>query len=142
MLKLAWAGIKAIVSAAQTDGVAISITVEAWEPGRSDPQRKTFWMWHGQVAAELSIRTGMRWTKDDVHEVVFLEKFMPRREVTDPETGEVKSRPIRTSETDSGVYDENGKKKPMKEVISESMTKYVAWCYENQIEVTIPEEGW
>lgn len=127
--KLAWAGIKQVLAWAKDAQKQVSITIEEWEPKRTDQQRKTFWQWHGEAAAELSIRTKMRWTKDDVHEFVFLEKFMPRKEVIDLETGEVKSRPLRTSEA-------------TKHQISEAMTKYLAWAYENQIEVTVPEESW
>jgi hypothetical protein len=129
MAKLAIAGIKQVLTIGRDAGEAVSLTIAKWEPKRSDPQRKTLWMWHGEVAAELSIRGGMRWSKNDVHEIVFIEKFMPHKELIDPQTGEIKSRPLRTSEA-------------KKSEISEAMGKYVAWAYENGIEITIPEDPW
>lgn len=127
--KMAIDGLKQVAKEGRDSGKPVSVTIGEWEPPRTDPQRKTFWQWHGEVAAELTIRSGMRWTKDDVHEVVFLEKFMPRRELVDPQTGELKSRPLRTSEATKGQ-------------ISEAMNGYLAWIYEQGIEVTVPVETW
>lgn len=103
-------------------------------PARSDPQRNTFWMWHAQVASELTIRTGKTWTKDDVHDLIFLARYMPRVTLELP-NGEIVSRPVRTSEK-SGPDGE-----PMREVISNAMNQYLAWIFEMGIEVTIPDAG-
>ncbi|WP_018935672.1 MULTISPECIES: hypothetical protein [unclassified Thioalkalivibrio] len=115
----------------KADGRPQEVIIREWQPPRTDPQRKTLWMWHGEVAAELSIRTSRRWAKEDVHEVIFIPRFMPPQgtELVDPETGEILSRNKRTSEA-------------TKPEITEAMERYMAWCYQMEIEITVPEEGW
>jgi len=122
---------------ARDEGRPQEVVFRPFQRKRSDPQRHTLWMWHGQVASELSIRTGKRWTKDDVHEVVFLARFMPSKELIDPETGEVLHRPVRTS--DKTLDDDD---RDMRSIISDAMDDYLRWLTEMQIEVTVPEEGW
>lgn len=122
---------------ARDEGEAQEVIIRKFEKSRTDPQRHTLWMWHGQVASELAVRTGMRWNKDDVHEVIFLPRFMPDKELVDPETGEVLQRPLRTS--DRAPDDED---RSMKQIISDAMDDYLRWVTDMGIEVTVPEEGW
>lgn len=112
-------------------GTPQEVIIRDWQPPRTDPQRRTLWMWHGEVAADLSIRTDRRWTKDDVHEALFIPRFMPphESELVDPDTGEIISRPKRTTEA-------------RKDEITDAMEQYMAWCYQQGIEITVPEEGW
>jgi hypothetical protein len=100
---------------------------------RTDPQRRTFWNWHGEVASELTLRTRQRWTKDDVHEVIFLPRFMPGIDFIGPE-GEQMSRPMRTSDKIKPEGDE----RTHRQIISDAMNAYLAWIYEMGIEVTVP----
>ena len=129
--RLAADGLRQAAREARDREHPMEVLIRPWQPPRTDPQRKTLWMWHGEVAAELSIRTGCRWRKDDVHEVVFIPRHMPPAdtELVDPETGEILSRRKRTSEA-------------TKPEISDAMTDYLRWIYEMGIEVTVPEEGW
>lgn len=103
---------------------------------RTDPQRQTLWMWHGQVASELTIRTGRRWTKDDVHELVFLERWMPVFELPLPDGSGVLLRHMRTSDKQTpDTCEENDPRK----VITNAMDQYLAWITEMGIEVTVPD---
>ncbi len=129
--------LRSMVRKARDEGEAQEVLFREFQRERTDEQRRTFWMWHAQVASELSIRTGRRWTKEDVHEVVFLPRFMPTRELVDPETGEILHRPLRTSDKAP-----EGESRDIKGIISDAMTDYLRWITEMGIEVTVPEEGW
>ncbi|TQE98147.1 MAG: hypothetical protein FKY71_15330 [Spiribacter salinus] len=129
--------LRAAARRSKQDGKPMEVIIRDWQVPRSDPQRKTLWMWHGEVASDLTVRTGARWNKDDVHELVFLPRFMPQRELVDPETGEVLHRPIRTS----GPAPEDDDR-DMRSIVSDAMEQYMAWCYQMGIEITVPEEGW
>lgn len=130
--------LRATAHRARDEGKPQEIIFREQKKTRSDPQLNTLWMWHGQVASELSIRSAMRWTKDDIHEEIFLKRWMPYFELLDPTTGEVKSRPMRTSERETPEGDERSPR----QAISDAMTQYLAWTCENGIEVTVPQEGW
>lgn len=127
--KLAADGLRQAAREMQKDGKPREVVIRQFEPPRTDPQRKTLWMWCGEVASELSIRTGKRWHKNDVYELLVIERFMPLHdaEVVDLETGEVRHRRKRTSEATRAE-------------ISEAMERFLAWIYEQGIEVTCPEE--
>jgi hypothetical protein len=112
----------------------VEVVIQDWKPPRTDPQRRTLWMWHGQVASELTIRTGKRWDKDSVHEIIFLARWMPQIEYTIPDTGEVIRRPMRTSDKPP-----EGEERSTKEIISDAMNEYLAWIYGMGIEVLVPE---
>lgn len=129
--------LRSIARKARDEGVAHEVVFRQFERRRTDPQRCTLWMWHGQVASELTLRTHHRWSKEDVHEVLFLPRFMPARELIDPETGEVMSRPLRTS--DKAPEDDD---RDIKAIISDAMDDYLRWVTEMGIEVTVPPEGW
>ena len=135
--KLALDGLRQAAKEARRDGNPKEIVIRDWQPPRTDPQRKTLWMWHGEVASELTLRTGRRWSKEDVHEAVFLPRWMPTRELADPKTGEVITRPMRTSDRPP-----EGDERSTKQIVSDAMTAYLAWAYEMGIEVTVPEAGW
>lgn len=127
--KLAADGLRQAAREARDTGKPVEALFRPWSPPRTDPQRNTMWKWHGEVASELTVRTGKRWTKEDVHEVIFIPRFMPQHEaLIDPTTGEVVTRNKRTSEA-------------TKAEISEAMTAYLAWIYEMGIEATVPLEG-
>lgn len=123
---------------ARDQGVPQEVLFRPVQKQRTDPQRMTLWMWHGQVASELALRTGALWTKDDVHEVIFLPRFMPQRELIDPQTGEVLTRSVRTSDRRPPEGDD----RDMREIISDAMDDYLRWIFEMEIEVTVPEGGW
>jgi hypothetical protein len=101
------------------------VVIRPYQRRRTDEQLRTLWKWHGEVAAALSISTGRPWTKEDVHEIVFLPKFMPCRQSELPD-GTLVHKAMRTSVAPRGV-------------ISEAMDAYMAWCYEHAIEITVPE---
>ena len=88
-------------------------------------------MWHGEVAADLSVRKQARWGKNDVHEAIFIKRFMPLwdRTLVNPETDTVIRRRKRTTEANQAE-------------ITEAMDAYLVWIYHMGIEVTIPEAGW
>ncbi len=132
MAKLAAEGLRNVVNSLTDESAPVEVVIREWSPPRTDPQRKTMWLWHGEVASELSLRTGKRWTKDDVHEVVFIARFMPlhEEELIDFETGAVL--PPRRKRTSEATKKEN----------SDAMTAYLAWIYEMGISVTVPEGGW
>lgn len=135
--KAAYEYLRQITRRARDEDQPQEIVFRPFQRKRSDPQRCTLWMWHGQVASELTLRTGKRWTKDDVHEVVFLPRFMPTKELMDPETGEILHRPVRTS--DKAPDDDD---RDMRSIISDAMSAYLAWVTDMGIEITVPEEGW
>ena len=112
---------------------AIDVVIREHQKQRTDPQRRTLWMWHGQVASELTVRTGKRWTKDDVHELIFLARWMPYVELPMPD-GKTVRRPMRTSEKAPEGQDDDPRS-----IISNAMTQYIAWICEMGIEVTVPD---
>lgn len=103
---------------------------------RTDPQRKTLWMWHGDVASELTIRTSKRWTKDDVHELIFIERYMPVFELPLPDDSGVLYRRMRTSDKETP---ENCEESDPRKVITTAMDQYLAWITEMGIDVTVPD---
>lgn len=115
-------------------GEQVEVMVGPVRRERTDPQRRTLWMWHGQVASELTLRTGHRWTKDDVHELIFLARFMPVFELRLPD-GEVVYRAMRTSDR----VTPDGADPDPRRVISEAMDQYLAWISEMAIDVTVPD---
>ena len=129
-MQVAYRNGKAMVA----DG-AVDIRVGPAKKERTDPQRRTLWMWHGEVASELTLRTGKRWTKDDVHELIFLERFMPAFELPLP-GGEVKRRPMRTSDKKAPEHCEET---DPRKIITNGMDQYLAWVTEMGIEVTVPD---
>ncbi len=134
--KMAVEGLRIAAREVRANRQPCEVVIREWKPQRTDPQRNTMWMWHTEVASELSIRTKYRWTKEAVHEVIFLPRYMPQIEYADPETGEVLTRPMRTSEKPP-----EGDERSTKEIVTEAMNGYLAWIYEMGISVTVPEDG-
>jgi hypothetical protein len=113
-------------------GKPIEARISYWSPPKTNPQNRTLWMWHGEIASQMTERCremGMSttWSKDDVHETIFLHRFMPQRELVTPD-GEVIFKPIRTSDKEATAF-----------VMSKAMDAYVAWAYSQGMELTIPE---
>lgn len=113
----------------------VRLTVEPYSKPKTDPQLRTLWMWHGEVASQLTERCKMsghatEFDKDAVHELIFKPRFMPSAEYLMPDTGEVKIKPMGLSDKDA-----------TKPVVTDAMEAYLAWIYEQGMEVTIPEGG-
>jgi hypothetical protein len=102
--------------------------LKEFQPPMTSGQRRRLRMWHTKVAAELCARTGYHWTGDDVHEFIFLPKFMPKEEIVIA-PGETVIRPLRTSDLDNN-----------KAITAEAMQAYEAWCFEHEIEITVTED--
>lgn len=114
-------------------GQPAAVTVKRYRPKRTDPQVRTIWMWHGEVAAELSHRCreagfNVQWTKDDVHETLFKQRHMAQRETVLPD-GECRYRAYGLSDRDT-----------TRQMVSDAMEDYLRWIYQNGIEVTIPAD--
>lgn len=134
--KLALEGLRQAAREARRDQRPKEIVIRDYQPPRTDPQRRTLWLWHTEVASELTLRTGRKWDKNDVHEAVFLPRWMPQRELVTPD-GEIVYRQMRTS--DKPPQDDQ---RSTKQIVSEAMTQYLAWIYSMGIEITVPEHGW
>ncbi|MEN8720086.1 MAG: hypothetical protein ABF296_07485 [Oceanococcaceae bacterium] len=134
--RMAKAGLFAAAEDATREGKTAEIIIRRMQADKTDPQRRTLWKWHGEVAAALSISTPHRWKKEDVHEIVFLPKFMPTVERVLPD-GEVVHRPLRTSDRVPDEWETD-----MKAILSKAMDAYMAWAYQSDIEITVPEGGW
>jgi hypothetical protein len=112
-------------------GRAVEVRLRFWKRKKTLPQNSTIWMWHTEVASQLTQRcrelgSEVVWTAEDVHGLVFKPRFMPMRERMLPD-GEVVMAPIGTSDQEATV-----------DVMSEAMERYLAWIYEQGMEVTIP----
>ena len=130
------AGVAAVTNAIAeifAAGKRAEIEVGVWTPKKTDAQRRTIWKWHGEVASQLAelgkaMGHGARWTKDDVHDVVFKPRFMPSKEIIWPD-GTVETVPKGLSDPTVTRQD-----------VTDAMTKYLAWIYERGFEVTIPPD--
>lgn len=106
---------------------ALQVTVRKKMRSRTHPQLNLLWHWHHEVASELSIRTGRPWSAEDVHELVFLPRFMPCRECALPD-GEIVMKAMRTSAATA-------------QIVADAMEAYQAWTAEMQIETSYLEQG-
>ena len=131
MSRMAVDGLRNAAIKARDSGQPMEVYIQPFTPARSDPQRKTLWMWHGEVAADLSVRKQVRWTKVDVHELIFTSQFMP-----------VSDKPLVMPETDMAVRRRRRTSEVSQAEITEAMDAYLTWIYNMGIEVTIPETGW
>jgi len=100
----------------------IEVIVRPYRQRHTDPQRRTVFMWCGEVAPELTLLTGYRWSGDAVYEVVFKESYMPADEYMLPD-GEIKRVPW-------GLSD----KRATKEIVGEAMDKFWYWA--------VVQHGW
>jgi len=113
-------------------GKPVEVRIRIYQRKKTLPQNATVWMWHTEVASQLTERcreagSDVSWTKEDVHELVFKPRWMPMRERMLPD-GEVIAAPIGTSDKEATA-----------EVISEAMEQYLVWIYEQGMEVTVPD---
>ena len=108
---------------------AIEIIIRPYRPKRTSKQRKTLFFLHGQVAAEITIRTGEVVSSEDIHEM-FIERFMPRVPMPTLEKGaEIQYRAKRTSEATRA---EN----------AAAMDAYIAWAVGDMgFELKHPDTG-
>lgn len=123
--------LRALCQAVRDSGKDHQVEISLFKPGKSDKQNRTIWMWHTEVASQLTERCkenghNVEWDRQSVHDLIFKPRFMPYVEKVTPE-GEIISRPLNTSE--------KGCTRP---VLSEAMEKYLAWIYGQGMEVTIP----
>jgi len=114
-------------------GHPAAVEVKRYRKKRTDPQLRTIWMWHSEVAAQLSERLreqgwNYKWTRDDVHEVLFKQRFMAQREIVLPD-GECRYRSYGLSDKDT-----------TRQMVSDAMENYLRWIYERGMEVTIPSD--
>lgn len=104
----------------------MEMTISRYHPTRTSSQNNLLWKWHSEVAADLTLSTGKPWTAAQVHYRVFCPKFLD---------GEVIELPDGTkawaSESSSGRSTVE---------LSEAMDKYLAWCIEWGIDLTVPED--
>ena len=115
-------------------GKPVEVRVKFWQRKKSQPQNSTIWMWHTQVASQLTERcreagASVAWSPLDVHELIFKPRFMPQVERMLPD-GELVTAPMGTSDRGATV-----------DVISDAMEQYLSWIYEQGMEVLIPGEA-
>ena len=104
----------------------VQITFKEYKPVRSWSQNATLWMWHHDVAAEISLYTGKYWSAEAVHYRVFCPKFL---------RGEVVELPDGTKAWASETSSNQNKMD-----LADAMTNYQAWCIDNGIELRDPVE--
>jgi len=113
-------------------GKPVEVRVRFWKKSKTLPQNSTLWMWHTEIASQLTARcrevgSDVVWPPEDVHEFIFKPRFMPMVEKMLPD-GELVVAPMGTSDKRCTV-----------DVLSKAMKKYLAWIYgEYGMEVTIP----
>lgn len=132
---VARAALRAAAEAVKRTGKPYQIEIKPWAPLKTDPQNRTLWKWHTEVASQLTERCRMaghtvKWDKTDVHEHLFKPRFMPSRERMLPD-GELLIAPMGTSDPDCTSA-----------ILSNAMDQYLAWIYGEGMEVTIPDEQW
>ena len=114
-------------------GVRVSVVVSKWVQAKTPPQHRTTFMWNGEVAAQLTVMcslsgSSIRWSTEDVHEMIFKRLCMPQKQRILPD-GEIVSKPIGLSDKEATI-----------DVVSAAMEKYQAWAINHGIELTQPEE--
>lgn len=101
----------------------LAVTIGPHKPKRSSLQNDRLWEIHSQVSAQLSVMTQCKWKPEDVHEVVFKPRFCGMRELVTP-SGRVVHRPKSSTELS-------------KQEMADAQEAYVAWCYQNGIELEL-----
>jgi hypothetical protein len=119
------------VCAMTETGKPVEVRIRFYKRKKSLPQNSTVWMWNTEVSSQLTQRcresgADVVWSPEDVHDLIFKARMMPMVERMLPD-GEVVAAPMGTSDERATV-----------EVMSEAMEKYLAWIYEQGMEVTIP----
>lgn len=110
----------------------IDISISRHVEKKTLPQHRTIWLWCTEAASQLSemgrmTRKGGKWSKDDVYEIIFKSRFMPKREKIMPD-GTIEYVPIGLSS------------KPTIEQVTEAMNKFQVWAAELGIELTQPDD--
>ena len=100
--------------------------IKPHKPRRTSAQNRLLWKWHREVAAEFSVFTGKYWTDDHVHYRFFCPKFLKGQVVDLPDGSHAWA-----SETSSTQNRQD---------MSDAMTEYQAWCLNNGIELTAPDD--
>lgn len=123
--------LRALCQVVKDTGKDHQVDISEFKPGKTPRQNRTLWMWHTEIASQLTERCkqnghDVEWSRQDVHDLIFKPRFMPTVEKKTPE-GKVHYRPMNTSEKDC-----------TKEIIIGAMEKYLAWIYSQGMEVTIP----
>lgn len=111
----------------------LEVTIAPYVKRRNISQLKTLWMWHGEAVGIVNMRNkqvgcNALWTKENWHDYFFKPRFMPKRVFV--VSGE-------TILTDIGASD----KECSVTVLSDAMDKYLAWLYDNDIDVTVPDDS-
>lgn len=114
-------------------GQVAEVEVKRWRLRKTPPQHRTVWMWCAETASYLTEQcraNGLNtaWTKDDVYEVIFKPRFMPRREFVMPD-GSEEDRPMGLSDPALTL--------PM---LASAMDHFIAWAVSQGVELTIPED--
>jgi hypothetical protein len=122
------------VCAMAETGKPVEIRIKFWRRKKTLPQNSTLWMWHTEVASQLTARcreagSDVAWTPEDVHDLIFKPRMMPMVEQMLPD-GEMIAAPMGTSDKRCTV-----------DVLSEAMERYLAWIYEQGMEITIPMDA-
>lgn len=109
------------------------LTIRPAVKKRTDPQLRTLWMWHTEIAPQLTLLSmkddgpSLIWTKELVHEALFKPFFCKKDEIELP-GGKV-------------VTVLHGTSKMTREQVSEAMDRYRAWIAQHEWEVTDPEDA-
>ena len=115
------------------NGIRVSVVISKYVQSKTPPQHRTVFMWNGEVATQLNIMgalsgSNVKWTTEDVHEMVFKRQMMPQVNRTLPDGQDV-SRPIGLSDKEATI-----------DVVAEAMCRYQVWAIERGIELTQPED--
>lgn len=121
------------VQAMLAEGKPARIQVSRYVRGKTPPQLRTIWQWHTEVASQLTEHCraagySFRWNREEVHEVVFKPRFMPRRTTVMPD-GTTVDNPKGLSDSDTDLGE-----------VSEAMDAYLAWITGQGYEVTVPDD--
>lgn len=109
------------------------VRVVEFKQSKTPQQNNTLWMWHTEIASQLTIRCreaghNIEWSRTDVHDLIFKPRFMPHKERVLPD-GELITKPMNTSDKDCDL-----------KIVSEAMERYLSWIYGEGMEVTIPDD--
>lgn len=110
----------------------VDVTISKHVDKKTMPQHRTIFMWCGESAAQLTemgrmTGKGGKWKTEDVYEIIFKGRFMPKNEKIMPD-GTIEYIPVGLSEN------------PSIESVTEAMNKFQVWAAELGIELTQPKE--
>ena len=61
-------------------GKSAKVVITQWRESRTEPQRKTMWMWYREVAQQIKEKGKGDYTPDDLHEY-FKDEFCPVKQI-------------------------------------------------------------